>query len=147
MSEINFIACDDELEEMTDNSKNCNFTKKSFRAMIKKKKVNVTQLYYPSIRLINSVEVEKYGIKKIYIYAVDYRWQTNAVNTLLEYFSRNMKKTEEIEFWSIWLGNDNKVTHVKQKKVLINQLNYAFFEQFCEIDSDVKCLKILNNFY
>ena len=101
--------------------------------MIKKKKVNVTQLYYPSIRLINSVEVEKYGIKKKYIYAVDYRWQTNAVNTLLEYFSRNMKKTEEIEFWSIWLGNDNKVTHVKQKKVLINQLNYAFFEQFCEI--------------
>lgn len=84
---------------------------------------------------------------KKYIYAVDYRWQTNAVNTLLEYFSRNMKKTEEIEFWSIWLGNDNKVTHVKQKKVLINQLNYAFFEQFCEIDSDVKCLKILNNFY
>ena len=64
MSEINFIACDDELEEMTDNSKNCNFTKKSFRAMIKKKKVNVNQLYYPSIRLINSVEVEKYGIKK-----------------------------------------------------------------------------------
>lgn len=67
MSEINFIACDDELEEMTDNSKNCNFTKKSFRAMIKKKKVNVNQLYYPSIRLINSVEVEKYGIKKKYI--------------------------------------------------------------------------------
>ena len=32
--------------------------------MIKKKKVNVNQLYYPSIRLINSVEVEKYGIKK-----------------------------------------------------------------------------------
>lgn len=145
MSEINFIASDAELEELIDNSKNCKFTKKAFRTMTPKK-VKVNELYYPSIRL-NSDEGKKYGIKKKYIYALDFRWQNNSVNALLDYFERNMKKAEEIEFWSIWLGNDDNVSYVKKKKVLINELNYDFFEQFCEIDSDVKCLSILNKFY
>lgn len=101
MSEINFIASDAELEELIDNSENCKFTKKAFRTMINKK-VKVNELYYPSIRL-NSDEGKKYGIKKKYIYALDFRWQSNSVNALLDYFERNMKKTEEIEFWSIWL--------------------------------------------
>lgn len=147
MSEINFIACDDELEEMINNGENCRFNKKVFRTMKKKKNISVNELYYPSIRQINGGEVKKYGIIKKYVYALYYRWQNNSINALLDYFARSMKKTEEIEFWSIWLGNDSNVTDVKKRKVLINQLNYTLFEKFCDIDSDMKCLRNLNDFY
>jgi len=135
VSEINFIACNDELEELRNYSKNV-ITKKSFN-----------NICYPSISLVKSEDYKEYNIKKKYVYSLDYRWQRESVEVLLDYFDRNMKKTDEIEFWSIWLNNRDDYSDLYKKKVLIQQLGYEYLDQFYENEKDVKCLQIRNAFY
>ncbi len=147
MSEINFIACDSELEELANDSKMLIGENNSILALKNRKRIMLRELYLPSISLIPAYEYEDYNIDKKYVYRLDYRWNKESVEVLLDYFNRNMKKTDEIEFWSIWLDDTEDYSDKIQKKVLINNLNYEYMNCFYEYEHKVKCLVILNKFY
>lgn len=59
-----------------------------------------------------------------------------------------MQKTDEIEYWSIWLGDDTDDYTVQHKEtILLDRLNYDFLDKFLEDnDEDVMCLTIVHEY-
>lgn len=147
MSEINFIASNDKLEELSNDTKSNISNNKTIIAFPKRKGINVLDLCMPSITLLCEEQYKGYNITKKYVYGLDYRWQKESVEKLIDYFKRNMKNTDEIEFWSIWLDESERNSEKLQKKVLIEQLDYQYLEKFYNNEQEIKCLKILNGSY
>jgi len=53
-----------------------------------------------------------------------------------------MEETEELEIWSVWLGNDVIMENVEKSVYKMNELSVEVLKNFYESQQDYKCISV-----
>ena len=139
MSDVYYLASDTKLKEL-----------KNPYIIYKKRGVimsNALAECYPRTFSIDKKEYGHLPLKRKYVLGLDFRWQVDAIEMLIQYMQDHLTRANEIELLNVWLGGNDKI---KSKKILVYQLDYIFLRQFmCDDENlcDITKLTVMNRFY
>lgn len=147
MSEIFFLASNQPIKEQSNQAQEILEKGNPIISAWKNRKMDTIALGQPKVYKVDRKEYENLTIRKKYVYGLDFRWSEENVALLLAYIKEQMKNSEELELWSVWLDDTEDYSDVYRKKVLLRELDYQFLDQFFEHESKVKMLEIRDKYY
>ena len=99
---------------------------------------------YPNIF---SISKEKYynniGTSKQFCTALEWNYSDDSVDVTLKYIQNQIKKTSELELWSVWLGNGEIPVNINKSLCKIDNLTANRLKDFCVSELDFQCLTIV----
>lgn len=99
------------------------------------------KLEYPEIRIMHDYG-EQIGTEKRYRMEVDGSVRENNIECILEYINEHVANRKEIEFWKIWLGEEEKLNQVKKTEYALSEITTKMLLRFIESDRYPDCMVI-----
>lgn len=101
------------------------------------------KLEYPNIYAFSKDEYyDDIGTEKQFCTALEWSCSEENIKVVLEYIRSQMEVAEEIEIWSVWLGNDAIKERVKKHRYRISELTIERLKCFYKSKVDYKCIVV-----
>ena len=101
------------------------------------------KLGYPNIYAFQRDEYfDDIGTKKQFCTALEWACSEENIKVVLEYIQSQMKVTEELEIWCVWLGNDVITERIQRQICKKGELTLEKLKCFYESKQDYKCILV-----
>lgn len=101
------------------------------------------KLGYPNIYAFQRDEYyDDIGTKKSFCTALEWSCSEENTKVVLDYIRSQMEVTEELEIWSVWLGNDVITERIEKQICKISELSLEKLKCFYESESEYKCIVV-----
>jgi len=98
---------------------------------------------YPNIYTFQKDDYyDRIGTEKTFCAALEWSWSEENIKVVLDYIRSQMEETEELEIWSVWLGNDVIMENVEKSVYKMNELSVEVLKNFYESQQDYKCISV-----
>ena len=101
------------------------------------------KLEYPNIYTFTKDEYyDNIGTEKQFCTELQWVCSEENIKVVLEYIQSQMEVTEELEIWSVWLGNDVITERIEKQICKISELSLEKLKCFYESESEYKCIVV-----